>query len=1145
MRLGCSHVCLLVPSLLVLVLARVAAVAMGPHQGLYSREISDYEVVTPRKVSADGKFVSHDVTHHHSRAKRSIADSPEVHYQLPVAGEELHLQLWPSHRFLAPGLTVERRRNGTTVSRTPVDLTSTGCHYHGSVRGQPGSLVSLSACDGLAGLLRTRRGDFWVEPARGHDPVEAAPSSRPHLVFKRAAVSAAAKKRKRKKRKRMEKNCGTKEPPRHEVKLRRKHMRSRARGRRSTSRESHVEALLVADTAMLRFHQDVEKYILTIMNMVSALYLDPSIGNPINVVVVNIMLLESPEESLNITVNADQTLENFCRWQHELNSPDDADALHHDVAILITREDICARQNAPCSTLGVAHVAGMCQPNRSCNVNEDNGITLAHTITHELGHNFGMYHDTEKIGCSRRHGKTLHVMTPSFEADTVDVAWSTCSKRDITNFLDQGLGGCLNDDPGAVNYSYPDQPPGATYNAQQQCRMQFGIHNTSVCSPLEDICKSLWCVVEGMCTTIMRPAAPGTSCGNNMWCQNQECVPVEERPEPVNGGWSEWTPWSDCSRTCGAGVAITERFCDQPVPAHGGKFCTGERRRYKVCNVEDCPDGQPTFRALQCSKYDDQEYNGKKYKWLPYLDKSEPCKLYCTDATEHVILPWNNSVADGTPCYVGDRSMCINGICRHVGCDWVVDSTAEEDRCGICKGDGKLCETKSGLYHRKDGLGYKEVVTIPSGSRHIKVEERGNAKGFISIGSATSGKFYLNDLRHVQLAGEYEVAGTPALYERQRGQESIHIPGPIKDDVRIYVISKGRARNGSVHYEYTVPKSRTSEAPVYHWAFSAWSQCTASCGGGTQMSLPVCYEEGIGRVSEEFCEASERPNQVMRVCNEMPCPSRWWTGEWQPCPVTCGEEAFRKRHILCVAQDHGNSSEEVVLSDSECADEDRPTDEEPCPDLPSCFSLAPTQESRSAPHNTSAEMMLLDEDEIILNSISSPRNHDDILQFMNGGQGEDRTVSGGGWLVSAWSPCTVTCGPGRQVRHVECTHLDGSCDEALKPSDSKPCHVQRYCYVHWVTGPWGPCSATCGSRPAFKWREVRCENIMTGRAMDGCNILMKPDVREACNLPACPAGEDDAESCEDKLLPRLCASLRTRCNWWYMKAKCCRTCMGR
>lgn len=59
---------------------------------------------------------------------------------------------------------------------------------------------------------------------------------------------------------------------------------------------------------------------------------------------------------------------------------------YHEIYKMLHRKDICARQNSPCSTLGVAHVGGMCQMERSCNVNEDNGITLAHTITHEMGH---------------------------------------------------------------------------------------------------------------------------------------------------------------------------------------------------------------------------------------------------------------------------------------------------------------------------------------------------------------------------------------------------------------------------------------------------------------------------------------------------------------------------------------------------------------------------------------------------------------------------------------------------------------------------------------------------------------------------------------------------------------------------------------
>lgn len=52
---------------------------------------------------------------------------------------------------------------------------------------------------------------------------------------------------------------------------------------------------------MMAFHQDVdvEIYLLTIMNMVSALYLDPTIGNFINIVVVRIILVEEEDAEVS------------------------------------------------------------------------------------------------------------------------------------------------------------------------------------------------------------------------------------------------------------------------------------------------------------------------------------------------------------------------------------------------------------------------------------------------------------------------------------------------------------------------------------------------------------------------------------------------------------------------------------------------------------------------------------------------------------------------------------------------------------------------------------------------------------------------------------------------------------------------------
>lgn len=65
--------------------------------------------------------------------------------------------------------------------------------------------------------------------------------------------------------------------------------------------------------------------------------------------------------------------------------------------------------------------------------------------------------------------------------------------------------------------SYPDLPPGAMYNADLQCRLQFNTTDEAVkvCSKMDEICSQLWCLVSDECVTQLRPAAPGTNCGKH------------------------------------------------------------------------------------------------------------------------------------------------------------------------------------------------------------------------------------------------------------------------------------------------------------------------------------------------------------------------------------------------------------------------------------------------------------------------------------------------------------------------------------------------------------------------------------------------------------------------------------------------------
>ena len=61
----------------------------------------------------------------------------------------------------------------------------------------------------------------------------------------------------------------------------------------------------------------------------------------------------------------------------------------------------------------------------------------------------------------------------------------------------------------------------------------------------------------------------------------------------VSGGYDEWSQWSQCSKTCGAGEKTRARTCNNPSPANGGDSCTdqglGDAFETSVCNGGACP----------------------------------------------------------------------------------------------------------------------------------------------------------------------------------------------------------------------------------------------------------------------------------------------------------------------------------------------------------------------------------------------------------------------------------------------------------------------------------------------------------------------------------------------------------------------------
>ncbi|XP_067827399.1 A disintegrin and metalloproteinase with thrombospondin motifs 7-like isoform X2 [Heptranchias perlo] len=984
-------------------------------EGHRLQSLPDPELVHPVKVDHIGRFLSHDVSHQVRRLhRRELAaegePGPAVYYQLSHRGRQLHFNLTVNRALLAPGFVAERRYGGMKgAAISPLKLNS--CHFIGRVLDQAAEsgIAAISTCHGMTGVFRLSDQDYFIEPLEGRRWAESA--TQPHVIYKRHAPDMEGLQdphwldelMERTKNNSPEENgtCGVsdslknvKHLEKKREKWEKKQQRRKRIKQRSISKEKWVETLVVADSKMVEHHgsENIEAYVLTVMNMVAGLFRDASIGNSVNIIIVRLVLLEEDEEDLKITHHADNTLTSFCKWQKKINIKGDSHPTHHDVAVLLTRKDICAGMNRPCETLGLSHVSGMCQPHRSCSINEDSGLPLAFTVAHELGHNFGIQHDGTGNDCEPI-GKRPFIMSPQLLYDTSPLTWSRCSREYITRFLDRGWGLCLDDLPAKEAIGLPSVAPGVLYDVNHQCRLQYGARSV-FCDNMDSVCNTLWCTVGNTCHSKLDAAVDGTKCGEKKWCFDGDCISTVYRPESTNGNWGAWSSWSSCTRTCSAGIQSAERHCNNPTPKYGGSYCLGERKRFRVCNIKPCVSELPSFRQIQCSQFDTMPYKGKLHKWIPVHNRINPCELHCRPLDGYFSEKMLDAVIDGTPCFEGNssRDMCINGICKNVGCDYEIDSNAMEDRCGVCQGNGSTCETVKKTFDKSEGLGYVDIGLIPEGAREIRIEEVAEAGNFLALRSDDPEKYFLNGGWIIQWNGDYKVAGTTFTYERNGNLENLTSPGPTKEPVWIQLLFQ--ETNPGVRFEYTVRRDLDNEneiqLPEFFWRYGLWTECTATCGGGVQRQIVHCLEKIAGIVEEQYCDLITRPDDKQRSCHTEPCPARWWVGEWQACSATCGETGIMKRTALCI-QSVG-LDEQRALQTSDCQHMPKPETTGPCN-----------------------------------REISCPSD----------------------WSTGSWSECSVTCGEGVKNRSVLCSNnTNMTCSFEVKPDaksrcNLKPCPLRR------------------------------------------------------------------------------------------------------
>ena len=271
------------------------------------------------------------------------------------------------------------------------------------------------------------------------------------------------------------------------------------------------------------------------------------------------------------------------------------------------------------------------------------------------------------------------------------------------------------------------------------------------------------------------------------------------------------------------------------------------------------------------------------------------------------------------------------------------------------------------------------------------------------------------------------------------------------------------------------------DCEVTDW--TEFSQCTASCDGGTQYRLRFIKSPPIG-------DGGLCPSLIeTRACNIDPCPtdcqvSQW--SDWSVCSVPCGGGSTTRARIVTIPATFGACpplTETLPCNTQECPVDCQVSNwsnysecDQPC----GGGTQLRTREITMYPNTTGEQCPILF-DTRMCNDFSCTA--------------EDCIM--GSW--NDWSSCSNTCGDTNQSRERQILH-DGSKHNCSNLSQTRPCNnpqCPRNCEVTpW--SDWSACNALCGGGHQHQTRYIKVYAENGGTCTE-------PLINERpCNTEPCP-----------------------------------------
>lgn len=882
----------------------------------------------------------------------------------------------------------------------------------------------------------------------------------------------------------------------------------------------YIEVMATADSSVVRFHgkQKAEKYILTLMNIVSRIFQHKSIGAPVYFVIVKLVLLEKDPKEIKISGKPMASLSTVCYWGHKNRKGfDKITKDYYDQTVFITRKDF--------GPSGYAPVHGMCYRMRSCTLNEEDGFTSAFIIAHETGHTLGMEHDGVNNNCSNDVIKGS-IMAPLVRSRFDRFYWSSCSRRDLISKL-KALW-CLDDVPFRNKIPHLKKLPGQIYTIDEQCQHDFG-SNSRYCSGMKrDPCKELWCSRVSFssfnnqyCQTRREPALEGTKCGENKWCRLGSCVPVDDkdfsiplaRPtiKPIHGGWSQWSELSECSRSCGIGIQYKTRKCNNPVPKNDGMPCEGEDIKFEICNVMDCPGQFLTYeqtRNHQCKRLAPSISPVNKGVWSSYdiysanIDCDFETDLCGWTNDRHDHYDWKRHRGRTPTAGTGPSTDHTKGehghyvfleTSRPIGPGWTARL--------LSKYIGMRVACLKFWYHAFGG-------DIHMGRLQLIVKTDSDEKVVWSVNKNRGDRWVL---KYVTI---FSKSPYRIIFQGVRGDG--YLSDFALDDISLeaYPCGLGLMRFTSVNNQIPLnPCQQLCEAKNKHGKSVDLVQVKLENGTACHDSLSssnVCIQGKCQKIGCDRIIGSNKSLDSCGVCG----------GNNDMCSATKGSITTLPKEDLQTLLECPVGATNIMLEDSS-------------PNFLVLDAMGAETPVFSSAEKKSTSMVFQ-----FAGSKFTYRREDDKESISTLGPVKDRIIvkvkisnepavpinlhyqfykpiSNGSqyyWSHFKWSPCSRTCGEGIQTRIFKCRKQEDDSEVAEKNcfSSNKPEPLTKSCnltacerYV-WKVSEWSKCSSLCNG--GKQTRTVECRGFLVDIQVNSslCSAV-RPETEQVCNDEPCPA----------------------------------------